>query len=260
MLLAPDSSPGIIAGAAEAAAVQHECTQAAAPHPAAQGKGKQRLAASGPARGRKQPKVERTRDGEAAPSRTTDRVLADVFGEDSSNSGGQGIAEQHDAVTLGMPEDSPEEQLVGVINGRAPSRSDQDVGHEPQEVQHPRSRQRKGKITEQSQEAAPVSTAKRKVDTAEQPAHTSRAAAHAAKPVAAVKLARESKRAKADKLKQGGSKPVVKKPRPQAGSASRDKRHDWDQVEHTAVDWRAYADALDVKMAEAEALLAEDSD
>ena len=200
------------------------------------------------------------RNGEAAaPSQNTKWVLADVFGEDSSNSGGQGDAEQHDAVTLEMPEDSPDEGPAGLITGKAPSRSGHGVGHEPQEVQHPRSRQRKGIITKQSQEAAPVSTAKRKAGFAELPTRTSRAAARAAKPAAAVKPARESKRAEADKLKQGGSTLVVKKPMPQAGSASRDRGHDWDQVEHAAVDWKSYGDALDVKMAEAEALLAEDS-
>lgn len=258
--LAPDSRPGITSGAAEAVAGQHRRPQAATPHPATQGKGERTIAASGPFRGRKQPEVKRMRQGEAAaPSRNIKGMLADVFGEDSSNSGGLGDAKQHDAVTLEMPEDAPDKEPVVLINGKATYRSDQGVGHEPQEVQHPRSRQRKGKITRQSQEAAPVSTAKRKADTAEQPARTLRAAARAAKPAAAVKPAREFKRAKIAKRKQGGSKLVVKKPRPQAGSPSRDRGNDGDQVKHAAVDWKAYADALDVKMAEAEALLAEDS-
>ncbi len=105
-----------------------------------------------------------------------------------------------------------------------------------------------------------MSSAKRKADRAEQAARTSRAAAPIAEPAAAVQTARRSKAAEADKLKSGSSKPVMKKPRPQAGTATRDRGRGCDQVEHVAVDWMAYADALDDKMAEAEALLAEDSD
>ena len=201
-------------------------------------------------------KVQEASKGPAG-QKTAARVIASVFGDDSSSSIPD--PDHHDTPEHMVPPVS----LPGECE--APSRPPKAM---EQEVQALKRHNRKGAGSRgevNTHEASLVHRAKRKAAVAEQAAEHAGSAgpkktcAVASKPSKRTKVdpahARRSKSSTrkavvvaAKMYSQRGTKPLAK---PKALM---------DQAGTHAVDWKAYADALDAKMAEAEALLANDSE
>ena len=183
----------------------------------------------------------RKKGEDLAGEKTAAHAIARVFGEDSSSSSA-GNSDEH-----GMPG----QQVLGYLEPPAPQ-----LG--------------KGKALSRDamnsnkvgvHEAAVLPRAKRKAAIAEQEAEHAGGARPRKVSVTASEAAKSNRAGRSAFRSKGSSgKPAVKSASMRGQRKTRpSEKADLDQTGADAVDWKAYADALNVRIAEAEALLADDS-
>lgn len=180
-------------------------------------------------------------------AKLTAGVLADVFGEDSSSSDSD--HSEHDAEAVQeasaqqAPLQAPEPSAPVLTNGKVVA-----------ELRYS-TRGKRSQSAAMPDQPRPATRAKRKAEATENPAGAARAKPHKKESMPAARPSRCKKAAEPKKEASGKAVAItgVTEEKSMTGVEV------LGQSAPQAVDWKAYADDLDQKLAEAEALLSDDS-